>query len=70
MKASNFTVKSAIRLRKSSKLKSTVGNCVSGLSEYDRSAIVVGCECDARNEEVLVEKLLGAIIFAILNIHR
>ena len=53
MKASNLTVKSAIRFRKSSKLKSTVGNCVKGLSEYDMGAF---CDCDPRKDEVLIEK--------------
>lgn len=51
--ASNLIVNSAMRLRRSSKLKSTDGSWVSGLSEYDMAGVV--CDCDARNEDVLAE---------------
>ncbi len=63
MNASNLRVKSVMRLRRSSKLKSTVGSCVSGLSEYD---IVPFCDCDGWNEDVLVEKDAGGIEVAMV----
>ena len=65
MKASNLAVNSAIRLRRSSKLKSTDGNCVSELSEYDMAGAI--CDCDARNDDVLVENEGGGIVVAILS---
>jgi hypothetical protein len=55
--ASNLSVKSAMRLRRSSKLKSTDGSCVSGLSEYDMLA--AGFDCDVRSDEVLVANVEG-----------
>ncbi len=63
MNASNLRVKSVMRLRRSSKLKSTVGSCVSGLSEYD---IVPFCDCDGWNEDVLVENDAGGIEVAMV----
>jgi len=52
-----------MRCRKSSKLKSTDGSCVAGLSEYEH--VVAVWDCEARNEEVLAEKAEGAIAVAI-----
>ena len=60
MKASNLAVKALMRARRSSKLKSTRGSCVSGLlvvSEYEGG--IGPLFWDARNEEVDVEKLVG-----------
>ena len=59
MKASNLTVNSAMRRRRSSKGMSAVGSWVSGLSEYEMGA---NCDCDweARSDEVDVEKADGA----------
>ena len=62
MNASNLTVNSAMRFRRSSKLKSTDGSCVSGLSEYDMAGAV--CDRDARKDEVLVENDDGGIVVA------
>jgi hypothetical protein len=53
MNASNLIVKSDMRFRKSSKLKSTEGSWVRGVSEYDM--LGAACDCEARNEDVLVE---------------
>lgn len=53
-----------MRFRKSSKLKSTAGSWVSGLSEYD---MVAFWDCDARKEEVLVENAPRAIDVAIFS---
>jgi hypothetical protein len=39
---------------------------VSGLSEYDNGAAI--CDCDARNEDVLVENAEGATVDAIVAI--
>src|ERR1700733_104581 len=60
--ASNLTVNAFMRWRKSSKLKSTCGSCVSALSEYEGD---LGPFCDARKEEVLVEKFGAAVVAAI-----
>lgn len=56
-----------MRFRKSSKLKSTAGSCVSGLSEYDMAAAF--WDCEARKEEVLVENAAGLIVVAIFAKH-
>jgi hypothetical protein len=57
-------VKSAMRFRRSSKLKSTDGSCVSGLSAYDIGGAL--WDCEVRNEDVLAEKDGGGIVVAIL----
>ena len=64
MNASNLTVKAAMRWRRSSKLKSTEGSCVNGLSVYEYEG--VACDCDARKEEVLFMNVVLDIVAVIL----
>lgn len=63
--ASNFTVKAVMRWRKSSKLNSTRGSCVSGLSEYAGDIGAADWDCEVRKEDVLAEKFCGAMMAAI-----
>jgi hypothetical protein len=63
MNASNWTVKAAMRWRRSSKLKSTEGSCVNGLSVYEYEG--VACDCEARKEDVLFMNVVPDIVVAI-----
>lgn len=55
-----------MRRRRSSKLKSTRGSWVSGLSEYEGD--IGAADCEARKDDVLAEKLGVAIVVAIVNL--
>lgn len=67
MNASNLAVKSDIRLRKSSKLKSIAGSCVRALSEYEKLLAGFACDCDVRKEAVLTDNVFGTDEVAIID---